>query len=76
MTAPSPIEAVRAALAAAGATDDADVSAIYLAVARSSLDRAKNEVAALETIVNAREREMVRVARGDVEQLSLDGGKP
>jgi hypothetical protein len=73
MSVPSPIEAVRAALAAAGASDDVDVSAIYLAVARASLDKARRELDALEVIVRAREAEAVRFAHGDAEQLQLGG---
>jgi hypothetical protein len=63
-----PIEACRAALAGASAAREADVAAIYLAVARVRIEVAKKEIASLETLLAGREREAARVLG---EQLTL-----
>ena len=66
------IEEARAALAGASMTPDLQVSTIYLAIARSKVEAAKKDLAALDAIVTAREKALAGV---DVRQLTL-GGTP
>ena len=69
------IDDVRAALAGSSASNDADVAAIYLGLARARLAAAKSELVALETVLSAREQEMVRRHHVDGQQLALGGSK-
>lgn len=60
----TPIDEIVYALAAATATPDREVRAIYVAIARSKLSELQARVAALEITISARERELLRVAGG------------
>lgn len=60
---PDLLSDIREALAAADATDDSEVKAIYTGIARNRHVRLVAEAQSISTILLGREREMARVAR-------------
>jgi hypothetical protein len=73
MSTPDYASIARVALGAATTATDPLVLAFYLGTARIALVRAKEEIAAVEHVLLAREAEMVRVA--GAKQLALASEK-
>ena len=69
----SPVEEVRAALAASTQSTNPELATIYLAAARIVLNRERKELDSLETVIAAREAALVRLIGGDVRQLTIPG---
>lgn len=67
----SPLEQVRAAVAASSETADLDLSAIWLAAARVVLDRHRREVDACLAVLISKEQLLVRLVHNEAEQLKL-----
>ena len=71
----TPLEEARASLVAATHAKDPDLVVLYIAAARAVAVRMRAELDAFETVVAAREKELVRLAHGDREQLTIAGAK-
>ncbi len=69
MTGLGNLESARVALAAASAAPEPDVAALYLAVARTGVEKAKADLRELEAVLNA--RELALVARVGPRQREL-----
>ncbi len=70
----NPITDARTALAAAASAPDLAVRALYLGVARGSVEKAREALRELDLVLLARERELVHASRtGRDVQLALEG---